>query len=129
MKKTFVVYAGLLVAGLAGCASIGAEQTESLLSAATFNMKLADTPTKLAKLKALPQNKVTPITRNGKLYYIYADAAGCQCIYIGNQAAYQQYQQLRIAQNIAADQAAAAEMNQESMMDWETFGPYQPGFF
>jgi hypothetical protein len=129
MMKSLFVFSCLLAAGLAGCASIGAEQTESMLSAATFTMKLADTPTKLAKLQALPQNKVVPITRNGKLYYVYADAAGCRCIYIGNQAAYQQYQQLRIAQNIAAEQEATAEMNQDAMMDWETFGPYQPGFF
>lgn len=129
MKKFVVACAGLVVVGLAGCASLGAGQTESLLAAATFNMKLADTPAKLAKLKTLPQNRVVPVTRNGKLYYIYADATGCQCLYIGNEAAYQQYQQLRIAQNIASEQAAAAEMNQETMMDWETFGPYGPGFF
>ena len=115
--------------GLAGCASLGDPQTESTLSAANFTMKLADTPAKLAKLKALPQNRLVALNRNGKTYFVYADAVGCQCVYIGNQAAYQQYQQMRVAQNLAAEQVAAAEMNQEAMMDWDAFGPYQPGFF
>jgi hypothetical protein len=129
LKNSSILYICALMTGLAGCASIGAPQTESTLAAANFTVKLADTPAKLAKLQALPQNKLFAKNRNGKVYYIYADAAGCRCLYIGNQAAYQQYQQVRIAQNIAAEQVAAAEMNQEAMMDWDAFGPYQPGYF
>jgi len=129
LKKTSLLYVCFLMTGLAGCASLGAPQTESTLSAANFTMKLADTPAKLAKLKALPQNRLVALNRNGKTYFVYADAVGCQCVYIGNQAAYQQYQQMRVAQNLAAEQVAAAEMNQEAMMDWDAFGPYQPGFF
>ncbi|QGM47986.1 hypothetical protein H2LOC_007375 [Methylocystis heyeri] len=99
------------------------------MAAAQFARKQADTPAKLAKLKALPQNKVTLVVKNGKNYYIYADAAQCQCLYIGKEANYQQYQQIRIAQNIADEQQAAAAMNQEAAMDWDSWGPWGPGFF
>ena len=39
-----------------------AQQIEPMLSAAGFKMKLADTPEKLAKLKAMPQLKLKPLT-------------------------------------------------------------------
>ena len=42
-----------LAAALTGCASVGAENTEAMLAAAQFTMKRADTPAKLAKLKAM----------------------------------------------------------------------------
>ena len=60
-----------------------------------------------------------------------ADAAQCQCVYIGNEASYQNYQQIRIAKNIADEQQASAEMNQEAMMDWNAWGPgpWMPGFY
>lgn len=57
-----------------------------MLSAVNFNLKMADTPAKIAKLKALPQNRLVAQERNGKTCFIYA-TAGCQCVYIGNQAA------------------------------------------
>jgi hypothetical protein len=128
MKKAAIFYAFVLAAGLAGCQSVGAPQTDSMLSSAGFNVKKADTPAKLAKLKALTQNKMTIQSRNGVNYWVYADAAGCQCVYVGDAIAYQKYQNSRIAQKIEVDRAAA-EINQEAMLDWDTFGPYQPQSF
>lgn len=123
MRKAFIFYASAFMVALSGCASIGAPQTESMLSAAQFTMKRADTRAKLANLKALTQNKIMVHTKNGKNYYVYADAAQCQCVYVGTAANYQHYQQIRIAQNIADDQVAAAEMNQAAMMDFGAWGP------
>ena len=111
-----------------GCASMGAQDTEDMLSAAQFTMKKADTPAKLALLQALTQNKIMVHTKNGKNYYIYADAAQCQCLYAGTEMNYQQYQQIRLAKNIADDQLAAAEMNQSAMMNWGGWGPWGPGW-
>ena len=101
-KKT--VYFLIILMGLTGCASMGAQDTEDMLSAAQFTMKKADTPNKLALLQALTQNKIMVHTKNGKNYYIYADAAQCQCLYAGTEINYQQYQQIRLAKNIADDQ-------------------------
>ncbi len=115
--------------GLAACASIGAQDTENTLAAAQFNMKVATTPAQLANLKAMPQNTLTLHVKNGKNFYVYADAAGCQCVYVGNEAAYQNYQQLRIAKNIASEQVMAAQMNQDAMMDWGAWGPWGPRLY
>lgn len=128
MKKSVLFYASVLLAGLAGCQSVGAPQTSTMLSSSGFNVKKADTPAKLAKLKALTQNKMTIQTRNGVNYWVFADAEGCQCVYVGDAIAYQKYQNARIAQKIEVDRAAA-EINQEAMLDWDAFGPYQPQSF
>ena len=91
MKKHVIMFAAVLATALTGCASVGAADTEAMLAAAQFTMKKADTPVKLAKLKALTQNKIMVHTKNGKNFYVYADAAQCQCVYIGNEASYQNY--------------------------------------
>ena len=109
---------------LAGCAAIEereAVDTERLLAAAGFKMKLADNPERLAHLKTLTQLKVVPHDRNGKMYYVYADAAGCQCLYAGNQEDYQRYENLAVKQNIA-------QMNEAASMDWGMWGPWEPGW-
>ena len=114
----------VLSIALAGCAAMKkseATDTEQLLAAAGFKMKLADTPERLAHLKTLTQLKVVPHDRNGKMYYVYADAADCQCLYAGNQEAYQRYENLAVKQNIA-------QMNEAASMDWGMWGPWGPGW-
>jgi hypothetical protein len=115
----------VLVFGLAGFAAVDkshAADTETQLAAAGFKMRLADTPAKLAHLKTLTQLKVVPHERNGKTYYIYADATYCKCLYAGNQKAYQLYQKLAVQkQNIE-------RMNEDAEMDWEMWGPWDPGW-
>jgi hypothetical protein len=56
--------------------------------------------------------------RNGKTYYVYADAAQNQ-LYIGNQAQYQKYQQIRKANNLVEDQIYS-----EAMGDWDAWEPW-----
>ena len=129
MRKSSFVPGFILMASLGACASMGAENTEDTLSAAGFQMKMADTPQKLALLKAMTQNKIMVHVKNGVNYYLYADATGCHCLYGGVEANYQRYQQLRIAQNVADEQEAAAEMNQSAMMNWGGWGGWGPGFY
>ena len=115
---------------MAGCVSVGAPEKEGQLAAAGFVQRPADTPAKMAKLQALPQNQIVLAQRKGHNVYIYADAAGCGCAYIGNDAAYQQYQQIRTANNIAQMQETTAILNQEAMLDWGgAWGPYAPGWY
>jgi hypothetical protein len=117
-------------AALAGCMTVGAPEKEGQLAAAGFVRQQADTPQKLAKLQALPQNTIVFAQRKHGAVYIYADAAGCNCAFIGNQAAYQQYQQIRAANNIAQMQETTAMLNTEAAMDWGgVWGPYAPGWY
>lgn len=129
MKKSCIVVAAAAALAVAGCAGVGVQDKESMLSAANFTMKKATTPAQLANLKAMPQNQIVVYVKNGNNVYVYADAAQCQCVYVGNEAAYQNYQQIRIAKNIANEQLMAAQMNQDAMMDWGAWGPWGPGLY
>src|SRR5262249_14792358 len=81
------VVAVLVVALLAGCTAIekkDARQTESILAAAGFQMKPADTPDRVAHLQLLRPLKLVPHDRDGKLVYVYADPKACKCIWVGD---------------------------------------------
>ena len=131
IKKVRMGLAALAAsAALAGCVSVGAPEKEGQLAAAGFVRQPADTPLKMTKLQALPQNTIVAAQRKGHNVYIYADAAGCNCAFIGNDAAYQQYQQIRTANNIAQMQETTALLNQEAALDWGgVWGPYAPGWY
>jgi len=115
---------------LAGCASIRNHQAmekERLLSAAGFQVKLADTPDKLASLQAMPQRKLVPHTRaDGTVFFVYADASACKCLYVGTQKAYQRYQEISLKQQEAEDNRMAAEMNENAAMEWGLWEPWGP---
>jgi hypothetical protein len=116
--------------GLAGCVSVGVPEKEGQLAAAGFVRLQADTPQRLAKLQVLPQNTIVFTPRKRGNAYIYADAAGCGCAYVGNEAAYQQYQQIRVANNIAQMQETTALLNAEAASDWGgAWGPVVPGWY
>jgi hypothetical protein len=95
LKGVSFALAGAL---LTACAAMKAEEAtnkEQLLAAAGFKMQLANTPEKLAHLKTLTQQKIVVHEKGGINYYVYADATTCQCLYIGQDANYQNYQQLQ----------------------------------
>ncbi len=131
MRRQTIVAALLgASAALAGCVSVGAPEKEGQLAAAGFVRLQADTPQKLARLQALPQNTIVYAERKHGNAYIYADAAGCNCAYVGNDAAYRQYQQIRTANNIAQMQETTALLNAEAAADWGgAWGPLVPGWY
>ena len=120
------VFAAFVLGGLlSSCAMMEAQQTkdtEQLLAAAGFKMKLADTPAKMAHLKTLTQHKIVPHQKDGAIYYIYADATTCQCFYWGQDLSYQRFMQLQEQQNIADEERMTAEMNEQEFIDWDTMG-------
>ena len=66
------------------------ERTEGLLAAAGFEMKVADTPEKLANLSTLtPRRTLIPQERDHRLYYVYADPDLCKCLYVGTSMQYE----------------------------------------
>jgi len=121
----------MLVMGLAfvtaGCAAIQkseAKSTEQLLSAAGFHMKLANTPEQLANIQAMKQRTILTHQKDGQPRYVYTDALACKCVYVGNEAAYQEFQKLQVQQNIADENLMTAQMNQDVALDWDVWGPW-----
>jgi len=118
----------LLCTGCAYMQRQKTQQTESMLSAAGFKMKLADTPERLAKLQTMPQLKLRPLKRAGKLYYAYTDVEGCRCTYLGDETAYQNYQALVQQQRIAQEDKEAGNVKEDTAIIedntlWESWGP------
>lgn len=110
----------MFVAG--GCATT--KQTENLLSAAGFKVVPATTPQQQTHLKTLPPHKVTQVQRDGKIYFVYPDAAQ-QVLYVGQDAQFQQYQKLRLQNQMAQEQLEAAELNSDPA--WGTWGAWGGG--
>ncbi len=118
------------LAVLGGCSGI-VQDKENMLAAAGFAFKPADTPQKIAALHALPPHKFVRQTRNGQQVWIYADPTVCNCLYAGNEAAYDAYRHEVFEKHIADEQEMAASMNQDAAanisMDWGVWGgPWGP---
>ena len=107
---------------LAACASPQqrAENRENLLAAAGFTALPANTPARIASLRALPPNKGVQRTRGSSVRYVYADPLVCACLYVGDQAAYGRYRQEVFQRQLADEQAMTAQMNQTN---WDV-GPW-----
>ncbi len=137
-QKHFFPRAVLIAAALgivgAGCAAKRAEiamNTQRMLHVAGFRMKTADTPEKLAMLKKMTQLKIFPYPRDGKMFYLYADAKTCRCLYVGTAEAYQKYINFQVQQGIAEDNRKAAQANAAATTPvnlgvWSVWGPWDP---
>jgi hypothetical protein len=101
-----------LAAFALGCAT---QQQEKLLSEAGFRTKSVSTSAGQQHLKTLTQGKITPVMRGGKTYYIFPDAAHNR-VYVGDQAQYQKYRQLRSQQKLAEEEIAARLDTEEDEM-------------
>jgi len=126
---TIFVLIGFTVT-LTACAAIqnrDAIEIERVLAASGFQMGLADTPQKHVHIKSVPQRKLVLHQHDDKIYYVYADATSCKCLYVGNEKAYQRYQRLSIEKNIAENQRMAAEINENASMNWGMWGPWGLG--
>src|SRR5919198_378514 len=114
--SNIVIFLSMLAGAilLAGCASMGSSNTESLLTAAGFRVKTPQTPKQQQIYAALPPYQVKRATVPGKgVFYVYKDEkAGLA--YIGREQEYQAYQQLAIQQQIAQDQYMAAQMQADA---------------
>jgi len=120
----FVVITTALVSGCTYFRKQEADQVESTLAAAGFQMKPADSPKREASLAQFPVRKLQMRARNGVVRYFYADPDFCKCLYVGTPEQYARYQQLAIQQQIAQEQIDAAEMNEDAAMDWGMWGPF-----
>jgi hypothetical protein len=97
-----------------------------LLLAAGFRQIFPTTPQLKARLEAMPQHQVFMASKGPKVFYVYADAAGCGCLYAGNQQQYQAYQKLAAQARFAAEELQAAQLNDSLNFGWEDWGEAGP---
>jgi len=113
--------------GIGACAAIRKQeglQMDRLLAAAGFHVRPANTPEKLAQLKTLKPLKILTKQQGGKPFFVVADPYECMCLYVGNQNAYDAYQKLSLQKQFADDRLEAAEINEDTAMDWGMWGPW-----
>jgi hypothetical protein len=108
--------------GVSACAN-QVQNKEDMLAAAGFTIVPANTPQRQASLKSMPPHKFVHQMRNNAVVFVYADPTICDCMYVGNQVAYDRYRQNVFVKNIANEQEMTAQMYQ---MDW---GPWGPGWY
>jgi hypothetical protein len=120
---------------LVGCATQEtptqrAQRIEPMLAAAGFHVHPADTPARVANLQGLTPLKVSFAPKDGKMRYWFADPVYCQCLYVGNEDAYDRYQNLRLQQKVANEQEEAAQLNESAASQEQmNFGLWGDPFF
>jgi hypothetical protein len=113
----------LIATLLPGCAGHNPQSTESLLSAAGFNVVIGTTPKQLNHLAHLPPYKMMKIKRNGKNKYVYADPSR-KLIFVGDLFSYHRYKDMRLEKNVTEEDLQDAKFNAEIASGWDVWGPF-----
>ena len=93
-KRACIVVAAAL--SLGACASIRkneATYTTDFLNRAGFTV-MADQAAATRRLASLPPLKLVQQDKDGQPTYAYADPYACDCVYVGDAAAYARYRKL-----------------------------------
>jgi hypothetical protein len=111
---------------LAGCATgkDKAIDTDNLLVSAGFKMMSADTTGKFDHLKTLPQRQMFRQERKGKVYFVYADASSCKCLYYGDKKAYDNYQQELLDKKLDVGEEETNMLYREDHPNWGMWGSF-----
>ncbi len=102
------------VIGAAGCQnSKGAavDGREDMLVEAGFVLKTANSPARMAALRALPAHQFVIRSTGGVTKVLYADPTACGCIYVGDEAAYERYRQQMATRQTATDSQIRAVLS------------------
>lgn len=99
---------------------------ERTLSASGFQMRLADTPAKLAKLEKLPQRRILSQTKDGQPIFLYADATDCKCLYMGSERAHQRYKELVAKERLQTQDEAQSIASEDDYLNVDDFGEWGP---
>jgi hypothetical protein len=98
MKKPILAAAAAVAVVLAGCAGAPPEHApqdpQKLLAFAGFNLRLAVTQDDRDQIARIPQRELLRVASSPQPLYIWADAAGCTCYYVGDDAAYRRLEAL-----------------------------------
>ena len=102
--------------GLWGCTltpKATANQVENMLVAADFKYKTADTAQQEERIRALPQGQFIRHQAGGKVHYLYADVAGCKCVWRGDAAAYSRFKELARERRVEYKDALYVSQDEE----------------
>jgi hypothetical protein len=100
----------------------GGPDIEGLLVQAGFVKNPADTPEKLARVRAEVQRKVVPVREVGQVYYIYADADFCRCLYVGDEPAFRRFEDLMRMENLQRNSCIDDRLRSTQAEPWREFG-------
>jgi hypothetical protein len=124
----FFAWFAILILGCSTTPKTNSFETQELLVRSGFKLFEADTSAKLSHLKSLPQEQIVPRKKDGKLYYVFADAAECRCLYAGDEKAYHHYLreideektdeiQDTTKRQVASDRLLIQEINEDIVWD------------
>lgn len=116
-----------LVVLLTGCSMFGGRRSMTAvetLEAAGFQARLADTPNRVAMVRALPAERLVPVVVNGREGYVYADVPQAT-LYVGNRRDYAKYLALigQLPTDGAAETPVAEAWPVGAVWDWEELAP------
>jgi hypothetical protein len=102
-----------------------AQRIDTVLSASGFQMVAADSPKRQQVLASTPPLTMRYyVAKDGKPRYFFADPYQCNCLYEGDEKAYQRYQYLRLQQKLVKEEEQAAELNQSAAMQMNMYDPF-----
>ena len=102
-------------------------EVEPMLEAAGFSELPATTAEQDAKLKTLPALKLGYYDdQNALRHYWLADPDFCKCLFHGDAASYQRFENIKLENQVAERDRRAVEMQQQQQMMGPGLGP--PGF-
>jgi hypothetical protein len=79
-------------------------------------------------LNRLPPHRFVKRIHGDVVHYVYADPLVCDCLYVGTQQAYSQYQNYLQQKSLADEQATTAQMYSDPAWSWGAWGPWGPGY-
>jgi long-subunit acyl-CoA synthetase (AMP-forming) len=132
MKKLFtltsIISIGAVLALLTACQTTsttsGTSQTEALLAQSGFKIITVTTPKQQQAVTGLPDNKVSAVKYNGKLYYVYPTAQNDR-IYVGRQKQFDAFKKAAVAQQASQPAQAYSAMNPPPTMTFQGHGQQQ----
>jgi len=128
LRLTSIVSAMTVLAVMTACQTTGSAvaQKESLLAQSGFKVITVTTPKQQQAVSGLAQGRVTAVTYNGKLYYVFPTGTKDR-IYVGRQKQFNAYKQALAAQPghpaSMAQQGQSQMAGQSLMPTLETAGP------
>ncbi len=129
LRLTSIVSAMTVLAVMTACQTTGSAvaQKESLLAQSGFKVITVTTPKQQQAVSGLAQGRVTAVTYNGKLYYVFPTGTKDR-IYVGRQKQFNAYKQALAAQPghpaSMAQQGQAQMAGQSLMPTLESAGPH-----
>jgi hypothetical protein len=104
-----------------------AQELEPMLQAAGFSELPTTTSDQTTRLKTLPPLKLNYyIDQSGVRHYWMADPDYCKCLFHGDEASYQRYENIKLENQVAERDRRAVE--QQQMQQQQMMGPgFTPG--